>query len=215
MTAKQLRTPTFAESVAIDNYKEATKGALEATDGTGDKIATAAVSAATAYGAVIALVTEKEGAKPLVLALPFVGFGLALIVALWSQSRGVKAAPDDEVDKVQTAVTDLITAKRRFNRAALVILGTGLVVAGFIVADKYRKPAEALQVKPAVVVLTAAGRDAVAALCGGVRSELRGSIDAAKLGDAFVVLKKPARCPRVRGSLGVPAESIALVRLGP
>jgi hypothetical protein len=180
MNGIQLRAPTFDEAVAIDNYKAASKEALAAANGVGDKIVAAAFSFATAYGAVIALVAPKESPALVVVVIPLLLLAAAAVLALWSQSIGVKIAPTDEVSNLRTAVNSAISAKRWWSRGALATLVVGVVIAGIVVNDNYAEPAKKDSPVAVQVFLTPAGaRFADKACGGGVRDGFEGTVESA------------------------------------
>jgi hypothetical protein len=178
-TETELRAPTFDEQVAIDNYQGASKEALTAANSVGDKIVTAAFSFATAYGAVIALVSPEEKPEAVVAVIPFVLLALAAVIALYSQSRGVKLEGSTEVSQLRSVVNTAITTKRRLSWAALVLLALGVAVAGAIVYDQYGQPEKE---KPVAVQvwLTPAGVDFANQACGGgVTAKVDGTVASA------------------------------------
>lgn len=210
----ELRPVTYAESVAIDAYRDAIARALDAAGSASDKIAAAAVSVATAYGALIALVAPKDSTQPLVVAIPFAFLAITLALALWAQAHGISVSPTDKVDVLWENVTGVIKAKRVTNTIALVMLALGLVCAGVIVADKYREPAESPSAKAATVHLSRSGSASVAATCGTARDRVNGRVDPAKLGDAWVTIEAPEGCPEAGGSLVLAADAVESVTTG-
>jgi hypothetical protein len=212
MATPQLRAATLAESVAIKTYTAAVEGSLKSGDEAGDKLATAAVSVATAYGAVIALVAPKDSTAALVVALPFIAFALALVLGLWAQSLGINATPNDELPKLQSSVETLVKKKRCLNRIALAVLGLGLLGAGVVVAEKYQSPPKASTA--AVVWLSPAGRADVWASCSKPLKMITGDVDPSTLDDAWLTIKAPKpQCPSASNTLVLPASAIASVNI--
>jgi hypothetical protein len=160
-----LRSPTFDEEVAIDNYRNASKEALSAANSVADKIVTAAFSIATAYGALIALVKPEETPSPIAAVIPFALLAIAVGIALYAQSLGIGLAGGDELEKLQKAVKDTVGAKRLWSRVALACLALGVLVAGILVNDVYAKPAPKSPV-PVHVWLTAPGVESLKKTCG-------------------------------------------------
>src|SRR5256885_11469213 len=99
------RPPYYNESVLLDAYKEAIKGALAAADTAADKILTAAFSLTTAYGALVALAQPKAGSTPIVILLPFLPFACAAVLAVLALLPSVSVAATNELAKVTGAVS--------------------------------------------------------------------------------------------------------------
>jgi hypothetical protein len=207
-----LRAPTLGESVTIKTYTAAVENSLKSTDEAGDKLATAAVSIATAYGAVIALVAPKESTAALLVASPFAAFAIALVLGLWAQSLGVAAKPEEDLDKVQKAVDTLVDTKRLLNRIALAVLGVGLIGAGIVVADKYKSPPKPSTA--AVVWLSSSGQADVVASCGQQVKMISGHVDPTSLAASWITIEKPRiRCPGTSDTLTLPASAVASVSI--
>jgi hypothetical protein len=204
-------TPTIGQSVALEDYKEALKAALPAADAVGDKLVTAAVSVATAYGAVIALVSPKESAGFVKLAVPFVGFALALGLGLWSQTFGVNLEPNDKLEDAERRIKKLIVCKRRTNRLALFALMVGIIVAGVIIANVYRPKPEVP--KSAAIRLTSAGVAEVKAACSEPMpsASITGDLDPTKLTSNWITIEAPSPCSSAK-SLTIPAKDVLSVR---
>jgi len=207
-----LRAPTLSESVTIKTYTAAVESSLKAADEAGDKLATAAVSVATAYGAVIALVVPTESTAALLVALPFAGFAIALVLGLWAQSLGVAAKPEDDLAKVQGAVDTLVKRKRLWNTIALAVLGVGLVGAGVVVASKYKSPPKSSTA--AVVWLSPSGQADIVASCGKEVRMISGHVNPTSLADSWITIEKPdIRCPGAGVTLTLPANAVASVNI--
>lgn len=212
MATPELRAPTLAESAAIKTYTAAVEGSLKSTDDTGDKLATAAVSVATAYGAVIALVAPKDSTAAVIVALPFAAFAVGLVLGLWTQSLGISAKPEDALPALQSSVEDLVKRKRCLNRIALIVLGLGLVGAGVVVADKYQTPQKTSAT--AVVWLSPLGQADVGTACSKQLTMITGNVDPSTLTSAWVAIEKPMpQCPGAGNTLVLPANAIVSVNL--
>lgn len=209
-----LRAPTFDEEVAIENYKGASKEALTAANSVGDKTVAAAFSFATAYGAVIALVSPEEKPEALIAVIPFVLLALAAVLALYSQSRGVELEGSTQVSALRGVVNEAIKTKRRLSLAALILLALGVAVAGAIVYDQYGQP-EKEQPVAVQVWLTPAGVDFANQACGGgVTSRVAGTVTStdALASERVGITVSKASCASGAGTLYLDKDLIAGVR---
>jgi hypothetical protein len=209
-----LRPPTFAESVAIDNYKAASKEALGSADSVADKVVTAGFSIGTAYGAVIALVSPKDTPAPLVAALPFVFLAGAIALALYAQSIPVPVEAEDRLDRLTDAVTETVQKKRVFDWLALGALVLGVLVAGIIIADKYREPAEDDSPVAVEVLLTESGATSVGSACGLTgQDRIMGTVKNADSisADPLQLTVTEDACPDAPGTLSLPKTAVGLV----
>jgi hypothetical protein len=207
-----LRAPTFAESIAIDNYKAATGAALTSADAVSDKVVTAAFSVATAFGAIVALVAPKDSAPGLLLALPFLLLAVAVGLALWAESIAVPINLQNDLGTVKTNVENTVKSKRNWSRGALIMLAVGMLAAGLVLVDRYRAPAktEAAQVS---VWLTPAGTKAVAKVCGAaVPTPLTGTVSGPSglTSDRVELTPTAGTCGAGRRTLVIQQKEIAL-----
>jgi hypothetical protein len=213
--APALRAPTFAESAAIDTYKEAVTGALSSADSVSDKIVTAAFSVATAFGAIVALVTPKDSTSHYLVALPFVLLAAAIGAALYAQSRAVPIKPTDDLTTVKSSVDSTVRSKRLWGRVALAALAAGMLVAGGVLVSTYRESTKKSTPTAVQLWLTPAGASTVARACGpGTPSPLKGTVaDPKQLAAATVEIKVDATaCPGGAGLLVLPRAAIAVAR---
>jgi len=138
----RLRPISLDEEIALEAYREATKAGLTSADGAADKVLTASLSIATAYAGLLALVKPDKEAAPILLALPFVAFGLAALAAAWALAKGVESLSRLEVGAVRSAVDVTLESKRRWTRVAVLILVVGLGLAALVVLSAYGAGAE-------------------------------------------------------------------------
>ncbi|GAB3487292.1 hypothetical protein GCM10027572_06480 [Flexivirga lutea] len=95
-------------------------------------IVTAAFSIATAYGAAIALVTPKDKQAPGVVLTPFIALAVAVTIAMVGKAAGISLGPVHTVDEARDSIRTAVRKKRVASWVAIVVLGFGLVVAGFV-----------------------------------------------------------------------------------
>lgn len=214
MGVPPLRAPTFAESVAIDNYKGAVTGALASADSVSDKIVTAAFSVATAFGAIVALVTPKDSTSSYLIALPFILLAGAVGAALYAESLAVPINLSDDLATVKTSVDTTISSKRLAGRVALVALALGMLGAGLVLASTYRSSSKSTSTTVSLW-LTAAGDRAVKLACGnGFVSPLRGTVsDPSKLSGATISIKvEKSSCANGTATIVLPAKAVSLAK---
>jgi hypothetical protein len=209
---------TFSERVAVDNYRGAMTGALAAADSIADKVVTAAISVATAYGAVIVLVAPKDSNTPLQAVLPFIPLACAVGLALYAQSIGIAIDPQDEVAAVRDRIQRTIGSKRTWGRVALAVLVVGLIMAGWVVYSFYGQSAKPEVATPAEVelYLTPGGTAAVELACGKDDVKvLSGQVeDVETLTSARVSVKvTKAECPSGAGNVVLPQRMIAATKI--
>jgi hypothetical protein len=211
----ELQPLTFSQAVGVDSYKATMTGALAAADSVADKVVTAAVSFATAYGAVIALVTPKDAQTPWQVAVPFAPLATAVGLALYAQSIGISVSPKDDVDVVLTNTTTTIDSKRRLGRWALYALVVALLASGYVVYTYYGPSAKKDTPAQVTLYLTPAGTKAVSVACGkqGI-AVIRGSVkDVGDLAAARVPLHVTKQaCPSGGGTLLLPQQEIAATK---
>jgi hypothetical protein len=210
---------TFSEAVAVDNYKAAMSGAFSAADSVADKVVTASVSIATAYGAVIALVAPKDTPAPWQAALPFVAMAAAVGTALYAQSLGISIAPTDKVNDVLARITSTINSKRVWGRRALYALVAALIIAGYVIYEYYGPSAEEDETPAQVTLyLSSAGTKAVSLACGRKNlTSLRGEVkDVSNLSEARVSLEvSESQCPSGAGVVELSQRAITGVKRSP
>jgi hypothetical protein len=215
MNEPQLRALTVDELVAVDSYKSAASGALEAADKLADKIVTASFSFATAYGAVIALVAPKDSTQPLIVVLPFALLGIAVGLALYAQSMAVGIQEGAQLAALRTSVSSVVDQKRSWGRGALAVLTVGLLVAGYVLHEKYAEPAEDDSAAVVQIWLTAAGTSYVADACGneGV-AQVDGVVEKVDTLSASRVplIVDATACPDGAGTLFLPQRAIAVAK---
>jgi hypothetical protein len=209
-----LRAPTFAESVVIDSYKGAATGAIASADSVADKIVTASVSVATAFGAVVALVTPKDSTSGYVIAIPFVLLAAAVGTSLYAQSIAVPINLSDDLATVKSSIDDTIKSKRLWGRIGLGALAIGILIAALVLASTYRESKKAKAKTTAVTLwLTSSGEKTVQVACGrSFTSPLKGTVtDPAKLsGETIVVKVGKKACPAGAATLVLPRKAVAL-----
>jgi hypothetical protein len=209
-----LRTPTYAETISIESYKTSAGTALSDANSFADKIVTAAVSIASAYGAVIALVAPKGDPSPIAVAGPFVALAVAVAAALYAQSIGVNLDPTNDLDTIRSRIVSSVSSKRIWAGAGLFLLAVGMVWAGIVVHDTYGKPAKD-ESKAATLFLTSDGAKLVRTACGSSVTQIDGKVGSASaLADKRVALKVSAKdCPGGAGTLSLPQTAITVARL--
>lgn len=209
-----LRPASFAEAAAMEGYREAIKGALSAADSTADKVVTASLSVATAYGALLALVTPEGQATPAALGFPFAAIALALVLAMWAQSTGVTLDATNVVDQIESRVRSTVGTKRKFTRAAVFALVAGLTIAGFVVAANFGV-STGDETETAVVALSARGQAIVADLCGTTPAgTVEGLIDPNELDNRFIAVHvSDAACMDRLAIIQLPSTVITGIRL--
>lgn len=135
--AIRLRPISLEEEIALEAYREAIKAGLTAADGAADKVMTASLSIATAYAGLLALVKPDKEAAPIVLALPFIAFGIAALAAAWALAMGVTSLAQLKVEEVRTEVDSTLKSKRFWTRGAVVVLIVALGIAAGVVVTTY------------------------------------------------------------------------------
>ena len=218
MGGPELRAPTFAESLVIENYKGAITGALTSATAASDKIVAAAFSVATAFGAVIALVSPKDSTSSLWIALPFALIAIAVAAALYSESIAVSVELTDDLAAVKRNVDTAIFQKRLFGWIALGALAAAMIGAGFVLSSGYRASSKKVSPINAEVWLTSTGTKTLAQACGaGAASPVAGTVaDAAALASTVVNVKvDKTACRNGGGTLVLPSSTIAIARLTP
>lgn len=133
----RLRGLTLEEEIALEAYREATKAGLSSADGAADKVLTAAISIASAYAALLALVKPEKEAAPIVLALPLLALGAAAAAAAWALVRGVPSLSKLDVAAVRDAVDNTVGDKRLWTGIAVFLLILALAVAAWVVLETY------------------------------------------------------------------------------
>lgn len=136
---EELKQPNFSQIVAVDAYREAFRQALTAADGGADSILTAAFGIATAYGALIGLVSARDTPQPIVAGLPFVFLAVAVFLAMAARLTYIATTPSNTVDTIDAAVNQVVKRKHRLAWAALGALVIGVLVAAYVVVHYYRK----------------------------------------------------------------------------
>jgi uncharacterized membrane protein len=209
-----LREETFAQKVAIDSYSSAATGALASADGTADKIATAAFSAATAYGAVVALVAPKDAASPLLIVLPFAVLAAAVVAALYAESVTVPLNPTNDPDLIATRIKGAVSGKRKWSRVALALLVIGLVVAGVAIREVYGPASKRETTVAARLWLTTSGAKLFNQACGRTATTVDGEVSSSgDLSAKYVPVKLSTDvCPSGAGTVVFPRSTIAAVK---
>ncbi len=206
-----LRGVTFGEQALFDAYKEALKGALDAADKTADTILTATFSIATAYGALIGLVSPKDQQGPILLGLPFVFFAFAALAAMLARTRRVPVKVQNRVDDVTSAISNTVKWKRIFAGAALAAIATAMGVAAWVVVKAYAAPSLP-QPAPVTIVLTKDGVRALRATCPAAGVKLRADLSDSALAEDFVEARLAAGvCGKGPRTVKLAKEDIAAV----
>jgi hypothetical protein len=210
-----LRSPTYAETVSIETYKTSAGTALSDADSFGDKIVTAAASLATAYGAVIALVSPEDTAAPLLAAAPFALLALAVAAGLYAQSIGVSIDETNELKVIRTRIATAVSDKRSAGHVGLVFLIVGVALAGYIINESYGGPADESK-RSAQIWLTPAGERLIEDACGSSATEVTGEVDEDAEPDArhLSVALDANACASGAGTLVLPSRAISVAKLG-
>jgi hypothetical protein len=206
-----LRGETFSEKVAIDSYTAAASGALASTDGVGDKITTAAFSIATAYGAVIALVSPKDSRSPPLVVSPFVFLAIAVVLGLIAQSVKVDLTPTNDTGVIASRIDSTLSGKRKLLALAMVALVAGLILSGVAVYKTYGPGAAKTPSTSVSIWLTPAGKQLVEDSCGNSATPFVGTVNGtdALSGTSVAVTVTKAQCPKGGGTLVLPRRAIA------
>jgi hypothetical protein len=181
------------EETIFTAWQEAIKKSFDSTDGAAESILTASFSIATAYGALIGLVSAKDEPGSIYLVIPFVFFGVAALAALAARTRAVPARGEIEVEAIRHAIEDTAHAKRTWAWRAIVILFVAIVWAGAVVAYAYGGASGSGKTS-VLVKLGTEGRASLSSTCSGISEGLRGELESD--GD-FLILALPAgQCGR-------------------
>jgi len=132
-----LRGLTLEEEIALEAYREATKAGLSSADNAADKVLTAAISIASAYAALLALVKPEKEAAPTFLAVPLLALGAAAAASAWSLGRGVPSLSRLDVAAVRDAVDKTVGSKRKWTGFAVLLLIVALGTAAWVVIRTY------------------------------------------------------------------------------
>ena len=128
------------ENALLGAYQEAMKGAFDAANRAAEFIATVGVAAVTGFGALIGLVQPKTSAAPLVVALPFLFFAVAMAFAVVSRLVAVPITVENDLTNIVRTLKDRIKWKRGLAIAALGVVLVGVVFAGVLIATTYPQP---------------------------------------------------------------------------
>lgn len=132
------RLPTFREQAVMDSYKEAIKGALESADSAAEAVTTGSFSVATAYAALLGLVTAETDVAPVPAILPIFLFAGAALAALIARSLGVRTGlHPNTVEGVSNDISRTIWAKRIGAWVGIGLLVLALGLAGVVVVTQY------------------------------------------------------------------------------
>lgn len=186
----QLRGPTFSENIYATAYSDAVVKAIGSADTAVTAVVTASFSLATAYGALVGLVAPKDDPGDVILGLPFFGFALAVLVALWAGAGGVSVQVSDDVPTVRSAITSTVNSKRGTTRGAIVILFLSVMAAAYVVVTAYAAPATEEENETASVILTSEGATSLEAQCPdtGSTGTVSGTVSASSLDQNYLVI---------------------------
>ena len=210
----KLRSPTYAESVALENYKTAMGTALSSADALADKIVTAAFSIGTAYGAAIALVAPKDAQSTFEVVLPFAAIAVAVGLALFAQSRSISLDETNELATIRENIKGTVGAKRLWGRLALVALVAGVILAGWVLHETYGPGAKKDTSSSVTIGLTPAGSKLVKQVCGPRSGTvLRGKASGSESFSSAraTVTVGAGTCPNAPGKLVLPRSAIGVV----
>jgi hypothetical protein len=204
-----LRALSYTEQLSLDSYKTAVESSIADATAFGDKVVTAAIAVASAYGAVIALVAPKDEPSGFAVVPPFVAFAAAAAFALAAQGVGIATPDSNDLEKIDKTVKSTIDTKRNLGIVALLALVVGLIWAGIVVHDSYGNPADTST--SATIWLTDSGKELVTGTCGGAPTDtLAGKVtDAASLGGKRVAVEvDKTACPNGAGTIVLPQSAI-------
>lgn len=208
----KVRAPDFYEQAVIQAYRDGLAKGWESADGAAQAILTASFSIATAYGALIGLVAPKDDPGPIVLALPFVGFAIAALAAMWARARSMAIVDSNQLDDVTDAFRTGLEGKRFAAWVAVGALVLSLIVAGFVLADTYGSVKEDPATTAATVYLTPEAAAGLEPVCGGPVGTLTGSVANASIGAEFLVIDVDANvCGDQAASLRIPRSAVSAV----
>jgi hypothetical protein len=211
-----LHSLTFAEHVVVEGYKAAAAKAVSDADTLADKIVTASFSVATAYGAVVALVTPKDSPSTMLIVAPFVVIAGAIGLALLAQSFTLPLQVSNDFATVQASLASTTSKKRWTGRGALAVLAIGVALAGYAIYETYGPGAE--EDKPSTAVelwLTTAGEVVMTDACGTSKSPVSGMIhDTSELSETRVEIVLDATvCTNGAGTLVLPQKAISAAKV--
>jgi hypothetical protein len=191
------------------------KQALAAATDASGAVLTAAFSIATAYGAVVALVSPKGGKTPNSVVLPFVFLAIAVVASMIGRVWGVSLDETNDIATIRSKVHGAVLAKRIFAGIAVAVLAVGVVAAGVVVSHSYGKGTTASS-SSGTIFLTADGHTTIQAICGVDETSLQGIADVNGLttnGFATIHVSKSDKADaRCGPSLALPASAIGGVR---
>ena len=144
---------TAGEENIYSIYQESIKNALESSNKAAETVTTAAFSIATAYGALVALVTPETRPLEFVIGLPIVLFVAAAVIALWSRSRIIEVTDTSDLGRIIDLTTSHITNKRMGVRGAVVGLAIAVIAATLVVAYSYEPASQSTDVTPTTVIV--------------------------------------------------------------
>jgi hypothetical protein len=176
MTNTPLRSLTFAEAVAVENYKAAASGALASANSSADRLVTAAFTLATAYSAAIALVQPSGSPASWTVLLPLVPLAITVVLGLVAQSITVSLAATNDAATVQSNVASAVKTKRILSIIAVVVLVIGIGAAAWALYDTYGPGADEKSPTQVELLLTPVGADVVARACGTPADTLAGEV---------------------------------------
>lgn len=209
-TDDELMPLDFATDSLVIGYRAGIKASLGAVDAACASVLTAVVALATAYGAVLTLVTPKNGTTEGYSIIPFFFLGASAALCMWAQSAGIEFADDNKISTVRSKIEGIIGKKRNYLRLAIASLALALAVAGATVTLRYGKASSGAEKKPANITLSPVTHQALQQACKNAPNPIRATVDPDQLKAAQieVVLK----CLRDKQSFSLPAESVLLVQ---
>jgi hypothetical protein len=210
----ELQSLTFAQHVVVEGYKAAAAKAVSDADTLADKIVTASFSVATAYGAVVALVTPKDSQSPTLIVAPFVVIALAIGLALLAQSFTLPLEVSNDFATVKSNLASTTTKKRWTGRGALAVLAIGVALAGYAIYETYGPGAEDKPSTSVQLWLTPAGNTVMTKACGSSTSPVSGLVDGTSaLSETRVEVElDTTSCPDGAGTVVLSQKAISIAK---
>ena len=206
-----VRALTPNERAIYESYTEAVKKALESRDATCGAIITASLSIASAYAAVIALVTPKSQQPVADTLIPFAFLAAAFASAAIGKLVGVRDRPVT----LFSDANDVVKVPKRWKFwaafAAIILIAVGVFTAGRSLVQMYGHTSNMSDSRSVrSVYLNDEGRAVVARACGAPASVLTGILTVSD-GFVTVTLSDPGTCNKSR-LVSLPTSAVGFIR---
>lgn len=201
---------SFVTDSLVNGYREGIRASLGAVDAACASVLTATVALATAYGAVLTLVTPKDGTTEGYSVVPFFFLGAAAATCMWAQSTGIEFADDNRISTVKTKIKEVIKKKRDRLRWAISLLAIALAIAGVVVTAHYGKQADGGGTKSASITISPTGYQVLQKACKNAPNPIRATVDPEQLRTSQIEVTLDS-CPQGKKSFVLPVDSVLLV----